>query len=314
MKQKQCLSFGVIVLLSFSLFTVIDSVCAQSDTESPTAAIDLFTNKGGHGHDVDSAAFVPMDLVQLYATVTYGGASLTNHDVVFSVEDAENSLRVVLVSRTNTSGIALAEYRLPASATVGSWSIKASVNVTQVTLSDSTSFTITSIDSNISLNNSNVKVPTTVHKLETLRLNITINNQLDLASWSTLDVTLFDHTQVPIGSFNAKNASKAEPIVVTISIPNTAFVGNATGYICLFDSNGSPLGSETIFTVYILEANTTESGVNDITAFVIPEYVWGALLPLIATFLSFVALTIIKRRRKALISWNTPILSGRCPN
>jgi hypothetical protein len=49
----------------------------------------------------------------MYAMVTHYNDSVANQDVAFAVKDSSGALIALRVARTNTSGIAYADYRLP---------------------------------------------------------------------------------------------------------------------------------------------------------------------------------------------------------
>lgn len=217
--------------------------------------IDVFTDKGGTGSGTDGGVYGPQELVQMYALVTYRDTPVVNQDVAFSIHDSNGSIVALRTARTNGTGLAYAEYRLPApdinseDTDFGSWSIIASVNVTQITSNATVSFTFGYLG-----NIGNLQIPDSVQKSESLPIQVTITDLDNSANWSELDITIFDVAQIPIGSYTLSNNQQMQNITVidtTISIPSWAFVGQATAYFCLLSTNGAALAPETVATFQI---------------------------------------------------------------
>ncbi len=109
---------------------------------------------------------------------------------------------------TNQTGIAVVQYRLPApdpnatEITFGIWNITASLNLSQSTLTNATSFTF-----NYLSNIESIKMPASINIGQTLPIELTVDNGLFSAPSSELDITVFDQANVPIGSFTYINTS-----------------------------------------------------------------------------------------------------------
>jgi hypothetical protein len=219
------------------------------------AAVDVFTDSGGIGFGVSGAACGSQELINMHASVTYREVPVVNRDVVFSVVNPVGSIVAVRVVRTNEAGLASAEFRLPTAdphssgLNLGTWSILASVDVSQVICQDRMNFTF-----NFLSKIQDIQLPVVIGKTQSLPINFAINGPL---AWSELDITLFDNMNVPIGSVTLRNTQpnlNYTSINTLIPIPSWASSGSATAYICLFsstDASAVPLAPESIARFYI---------------------------------------------------------------
>jgi hypothetical protein len=200
--------------------------------------IDVFTDKGGEGPNVSCGAYSPQQLLQIYALVTYRTSPVSNQNVAFSIRSSNGSIIALRTTQTNATGIAHVEYRPPSldaealEGSFGTWSITASVNVTQATFNDAAIFTYGYLSSiqNVQLS------AATIQKSQSLFIQFSISSIGDSTKWSELELTIFDQVQVPIGSFSMKNihlTQNSSDVAATIPIPQWAFSGQATIYICL---------------------------------------------------------------------------------
>ncbi len=239
-------------------FTPVDSASALIIVGSSQQVdnIDVFTDKGGVGSGLGGGVYGPLELVKMYAFVTYRDTPVVNQDVAFSLHNVNGSIVALREAITNGTGLAYAEYRLPApdissgNTTFGSWTIIASVNITQITFSSTVSFVF-----GYSSNVENVQVPASVHRSESLPVEVTLLNFDKSTTWSELDITVFDEADVPIGSYVLANNQQMQNVTVidtTISIPSWAFIGQATVYFCLLSTNGTALSPETFANFQIL--------------------------------------------------------------
>ena len=293
MKQKECLI--TLVAIAFLLSTLLAvPAYAQSGT-IPTAKIDVFTNRGGLGANVSSGGYGPLELVSMYANVTFGDTALANQDVAFYVENSNGSTVTTRVATTNETGIAMAQYRLPLPdqnlSETGTWSIVGVVNVAQTTLSDKTTFTFSYL-SEIS----NVQVPPTISPGQDVPIQISINNMDNSTAWSELDLTIFDQAQTPIAYYTTTNdqPTQNQTVSLTINVPTWAFTGQATVCVCLLSADGTALAPETNVNMQILPDSLGEL----MNPFSTPEYAWGGLIALLASFLAFVSFEVFKRKRQ----------------
>ena len=246
---------------SNSNFQTLDTATAIINVLSnpQDSKIDVFTDRGGNGAAINSSAYGPLEIVHLYALVTYHNSLMLNQNVVFTVHNARSSTVAVIEGVTNESGIATAMFRMPDSGTVGTslgaWSVTAAVNVTNVAVNDTASFSFMYL-SGIQ----DIQIPASVHKLDSLPIELTINTANCPASWSTLSISLFDETGIPIGSCTTTAPKQPQNFTIinsAITIPSWAFNGNATAYFCLLTNSSSgsiqiPLAPENSTTFQIL--------------------------------------------------------------
>lgn len=220
-----------------------------------SATLQVFTGRGSRGSS-NGGTYGPQDLLQIYGLVTSQNVSVPDQTVSFSLQNPNGTVIAVGDGLTNQTGIANVQYRLPApnpNATeivFGIWNITASINLSSSTLTNSTSFTF-----NYLSNIESIQMPASVNLGQTLPIELTIDNGLFSTPSSELDITVFDHANVPIGSFTYRNTMQLQNFTVvdlTISIPQWAFTGQATAYMCLLTANGTALAPETAANFQIL--------------------------------------------------------------
>jgi len=298
MKQEAGTALAIIIIVLSAMPLVVLADAKSSETQP--ANLKVFTN---------SSAYAPLQLVQMYANVTYNGAAVVNQDVAFYVKNSNGSVIAIRAAETNDSGVANADFRMPTpdqdsnETNFGTWSVTGSVNVTQTTLSDTATFTFGYLSTI-----SNVQVPASINAGENLPIEITIINISNLTMRSELDITLFDQAQVPIGSATATNTmtTRDETVNATIFIPDRAFTGQATVSTCLLTASGVAIAPERIADFEILSSiSTTQSStistaqssiaVSGPVAFVVPEYAYGGLIALAAAFVGFIAFEAFKK-------------------
>jgi hypothetical protein len=202
--------------------------------ESPQqlTQIDVFTNKGGIGHDVSSGPFAPQELVQVYAYVTYGGAPVANKDVAFTVLSPNGTIVAVESALTNSTGYAYMEYRtpwLPSDPTdFGIWSIIATVDVAQVIVTDTVTF-----DYNYLVTINGITLPPTVYRQSSMNISVAIQDPDNTTLPTTVTFTICDANMVPIDTYitNPFTVTHSTSVTETFTIPSWAFVGTATVYV-----------------------------------------------------------------------------------
>ncbi len=246
-------------------YTSTNSTSAIIDIlSSPKSAmLDVFTDTGGIGPGTSSGLYAPLQLVQIYGNLTNSnGSPVTDQDVDFSILNLKNTIILVRQGVTNGSGIASSTFRLPnpdptaPQYNMGTWSITAAVNISNVIVSDFTNFTF-----NYQSGIENVNIPATIHTSQTIPIQLTIDNRYLSSQWTQLSITLFDSAGIPIGSANVAAPQQLQNITIVdsaITIPSWAFTGQATAYLCLLTNSTSasaqniPLCPETTATFQIL--------------------------------------------------------------
>ena len=245
--------------------TVTNTSSGGSPSTSPSpstnstlqnALIQVFTNKGGIFASGTSATYGPQDLLEIYALLTYQKSAVPDQYVSFSVQNTNGTIVAVTSAITNQTGIAHVEYRLPSpdhNATqivFGTWTITASFEVLQVTISNKTTFNF-----NYLSNIEKIKIPADIHRSQILPIELTIDTGLFATPGSELDITIFDQANVPIGSYTFINTLRMQNFTVvdvTIAIPSWAFTGQAAAHMCLLTANGAALAPESVVNFEIL--------------------------------------------------------------
>jgi len=214
----------------------------QVKTPQQLASIDVFTDKGGIGHDVNSGTYYPGDLVKVDALVNYNNAPVATGTLVgFAVFYPNGTVAALNVDPTNSTGYAYMEFRIPLStsnpeSSIGQWSIVASAQVGSVVETDTVNFTCAAKPITV-ISITGIQLPASVTRSGILKLNVTAQG---LTSTLLLSVTVLDAQEVPIACYTANVApSKGGApmtIPVSISIPSWAYVGTATVYADLMTS------------------------------------------------------------------------------
>ena len=238
------------------------SVSAQINVVSNTQStkINITTDRGGMGPGASGGDYGPLQIVRMYAAVTSQSFPLQDENVIFSIQNSKGVTIVTRQASTNQTGIASSYFRLPSSNPTtpqydfGTWSITASVDFLDTSVNDSITFSF-----NYLSGIENVTIPATIHRSETLPIQLTINNQYISSQWTKLTVTLFDQAGVPIGSTTIATTQQAQNISVidtAITIPSWAFTGQATAYLCLLTNatagQYTPIAPETAARFQIL--------------------------------------------------------------
>lgn len=243
-----CVSANVIVLNNSA--TPSPTPTSTSNPASQNATLQVFTNKGGITASNESATYGPQDLIIISAYLTYQNSAVPNQDVSFAVQSTNGTIVAVQDSITNQSGIAQVQYTLPspnsnAQQTIfGTWTITASSNLQQTTVSNTTTFNF-----NYLCNIESFQIPVTIQKSQNMQIELNIDTGLFATPGSELDITIFDQAGIPIGSYTFSNTLQLQNFTVidaTITIPSWAFTGQATVHMCLLTANGTALAPETV--------------------------------------------------------------------
>jgi hypothetical protein len=241
--NASCISASIIVTNSTS-----PTLPPTDNSDFHNFTLQIFTNKGPLGAG-NGGTYGPQDLMELYALVGYQNTPLHNQDVTFSVKSPNGSAFSVREGKTNNSGIAKVEYRLPSPdkmplVVFGTCTITASINAAQNIVTNSTNFTY-----NYLCNLENVSIPASVRVSNTLPIQLDVNTGLFATAASELAITVYDQANIPIGSFSYINSRKIENFTVInamIPVPSWAFVGQGKVSINLLSADGVALAPETI--------------------------------------------------------------------
>jgi hypothetical protein len=106
--------------------------------------IDIFTQRGGIGLNVNSSAFALGETVLLFANVTYNGWPQQQEDVAFQIINCHSQTQGFLFATTNSTGIAQTYFTLPNTDPkeywVGDWTVIATASIEGATASDTLCF------------------------------------------------------------------------------------------------------------------------------------------------------------------------------
>jgi hypothetical protein len=209
----------------------------SSSSSGQSVNIDVYTSEGASGQ-----TYGPLQLVPTYALITNASVPIPNQSVMFTIRDA-NGTCYYRQGDTNENGIATINppFRMPpdlGQKSFGTWSITASADVLGETLYTTVNFTFGYVNDI----ESNVTIPASIYRGETLPIQFTIDNQELSSSLTQVSITLFDNASVPIGSSTLTVTQQTQNITVidaAIVIPSWAFTGEATAYICLLGNSTS---------------------------------------------------------------------------
>ena len=124
----------------------------------------------------------------------------------------------------------------------GNWSILAAVDVSQISVTNTVVFHV-----GYSLVISSISVPSSVQRLSSLPVNVTLTRYGSLTQGLTLTVSLMDSAQVPLGTSTVSINTQAQgniTVSTSIPIPSWAFIGQSTVYVNVLttapDLGGTP--------------------------------------------------------------------------
>jgi hypothetical protein len=200
-----------------SAWIQIESAVQQEPT------IKVSTDKGAYG---------PQQLVTMYALVTFQGAPIVDKQVAFAVLFPNGTVCSLTTASTNGTGYATWSFRLPwpssnPQSLFGTWSIVASVDVCQVVITGTVTFTF-----NYSIVISSIQVLASVQRSESMSVKVTLQSTANIQG--VLSATICDSQQVPIAFSTTKidvTAGVADTVTMSFTIPSWAFVGTATVYV-----------------------------------------------------------------------------------
>ena len=197
------------------------------------------------------AVYAPQQLVQLYAYVTFNGASEANENVVFTVLSPNGTVISIRTAFTNSTGYASQSYVTPniGTSNFGTWTVIASVEVAQVVVTDKITFEYNYL---VTITTNGITLPSSVARGGKMTVKVDIQNTGGITLGSTVAITIYDQNDVPIGSSlsTVTNAASGASISATFTIPTWAYVGEATVYVNILTGNptsgGVPLCPERI--------------------------------------------------------------------
>ena len=232
--------------------TIAGSNPTPTPTPTTTATPTPTPNSGSTIHvSTNQNGYLPGDLVQVTANVKYNGAAVASKDVVFTIRMQNNTDIATISNRTDSNGIATISFRIPkpepdATIIFGNWSVLASVEVAQVRLTDTASFSV-----GYSITILKITAPSSVQRLGYIPINVTLQNSGNLPQGLTLTVSIVDSAQVPLGTIAMTINTQTQGTISLTSnllIPAWAFTGQATIYANVLtttpDQGGTPISPQ----------------------------------------------------------------------
>lgn len=211
-------------------------------------AIDIYTDKTPGGKDQHfgdfpypwgwSDAFGPQEQVCVHAKVTYNDEPVEYKPVAFEMVDPTGTGIDFRTVFTDADGIATACFRIPwqgsnAENYFGNWTIRANVDIAEVTVSDIVMFRYGYI---VSINSITITLPhlSGIYKGEVMTIDLYMNSISFNSQNVLLTMVVHDNCNVPIGLawgfFTVDAMDGPTGPAYSITIPTWAFVGSAKLY------------------------------------------------------------------------------------
>jgi hypothetical protein len=259
----------------------------QVETPTPGGVLDIWTQNGGQGPNVDSSSFGPQQMVYLYAYVSYNGAPVVDKTVTWAIQ-VPSVGTVYVTAPSDQSGLATAEYRLPwqdsnPTQYFGEITISGSVDVAQVVLTDTLHFYYGyQLDLNsVTITNGNTNGGTTAPIFNRYGMGgtngvandgnivdatVSVTNTMWNSQAFWLAAVIYDNNNVPVAQFlmqetigagtpisgntNTWQNTNTQTYTITLTIPTWAYVGAAKLLVNIFnttDPTGQTLQNPTAY-------------------------------------------------------------------
>ena len=229
------------------------------------AYLDVYTDHGGQGWNVTAAPYAPESQVTIYASLTYGGAPVSQQLITFNIYDTGTEIDS-RTATTGSNGIATTSFRLPltlsdGASAFGIVNITSSVSIGGTALNDSCAFMYNYLlkSSKIQITGGDSYSTSTAQSFSRntgskVTVEITVANINWTAVSFYITATIYDNNNVPVSyvclpeaiaaaqSGNIYSTNTAT-ITITLTIPTYAYVGAATLYVNLYNNNPANLGT-----------------------------------------------------------------------
>ncbi len=232
------------------------TIAIQVQTPAQPGVLDIWTQNGGQGSYINASSFGPQQLVDIYAYVSYNGAPVVNKTVTFNVY-LNGAYQSYTTAQSDQNGIAVGSYRLPwqdvnPAQYFGQMTINGSVDIAQVILTDSCSFYYGyQLNLNSVVITNGAGSPPTFNRYfgnNTVLATVTVTNTMWNSTSFWLAATIYDNNNVPVAQFLMQETAPAaasggwantntQTYNISLTIPSWAYVGTATLYVNIFDSN-----------------------------------------------------------------------------
>ena len=141
-KEELFKGFLLAFLLALGAFAFSTGAVESADKGY---VLDVYTQKGGHGLNASGGIFSPLEIVFLYANLTYNGWPVKNVLVDFEVNNSLNTPILVVTKPTNCEGVASFYFRVPPAFVVGTngtWTVTASAEIAGERVTDTATFEV----------------------------------------------------------------------------------------------------------------------------------------------------------------------------
>ena len=132
------------ILLALGLGAVSYSLFATPSLsqELPRMELDVYTNRGGVGPNMQGGSFSPDESVFLYGQICNPlNETVSDKLISFDVKNPNRETLMISVQPTNSSGIATVVFRIPPDISfVGTWEIYARTEYNETVLLDTLTF------------------------------------------------------------------------------------------------------------------------------------------------------------------------------
>jgi hypothetical protein len=247
----------IILAILAILFSSVLANISVAFLVDASVKVDVFTQKqpySGRGLNMPSDAFGPQENVVLYALVTHNDVPVDNMLVAFTVK-TPNGTYFSLSARTNTSGIATVNFRIPTPSinvsendVFGYWFVLAEVSVAGNIYQDTLTFRVDWIVKLLSVETIQYNQAYRIKfgRNGDMGLKITLRSIAMTLRNATIAVVIKDELNVPVNFSNIQDfavqpAEKLVFLYCKATIPKWAFVGKAKVLVSALESiNGTP--------------------------------------------------------------------------
>jgi hypothetical protein len=247
----------------------------QVEQPYPGGVLDIWTQNGGNGPNVDASSFGPQQIVDLYAYVSYNGAPVVDKTVTFAISGPDVPGGTVYVTaQSDQSGLAIAQYRLPwqdsdPTSYFGEMTVSGSVDVAQVILTDTCSFYYgyqLNLNSVVITNGDTTSGTPTFNRYgmggvdsisndgNIVDATVSVTNTMWNSQTFWISAVIYDNNNVAVAQFLAQETigpaaaetsatpasawptTNTQTYQISLTIPTWAYVGTATLYVNIFNS------------------------------------------------------------------------------
>ncbi len=303
--NKKILNILLILLLSPFLTQIVQTTHAQTINQN-NWAITLQAQKAGQNSP--SNVFAPFDQIQLTTNVTYNNAPQPDVLVTFQVQGPFGSIDLINITRiqmTDSNGQAGFSFRLPdesenQSLLAGTWQASATIQTTNNTLQQTTTFTTQWPMQITSMNIATAQGQTVFAPGSPVTVQLAINNTgqaqpvnitltMQDATGNILDQTELQNTQI-------EDQTSLTQVQGTIQIPDNITSGeiavNAAIYYGNYQNTDIPIAASQ--TAYFAIGGSVTTPTTTSTQNAISLFSWLLIFTGLATF---TALTLFLRRK-----------------